>query len=251
MKASSGLTGYGNGQCVSGVCEVLGTVSLYGHNQDYKIYDIDRVVEYPDKSKLSSVEAENKGYKRHIKLLQDIDCSAKALSDLTAQLDKANEHLNIRGKKYDELLQSKLALLATTSWIPVSERLPEYIKGLKESYGILILDEKLVERGNYHNGNFEYWNGSFCNTDKVDSQKTITHWKPIILPPEDKKLEQAESKSTLRIFNCKHYIHSAQQVPIPFGNGSCSEEMGECKIESASDVCDFSCSDYEQAEGKK
>lgn len=47
MKASSGMTGYGNGQCVSEVCEQLGTVSLYGHNQHYKIYDIDRVVEYP------------------------------------------------------------------------------------------------------------------------------------------------------------------------------------------------------------
>ncbi len=47
MKASSGLTGYGNGQCVSEVCEPLGTVSLYGHNEHYKIYDIDRIVEYP------------------------------------------------------------------------------------------------------------------------------------------------------------------------------------------------------------
>ena len=44
MKASSGLTGYGNEQCVSSVCEPLGTVSLFGHNQHYKIYDIDKVI---------------------------------------------------------------------------------------------------------------------------------------------------------------------------------------------------------------
>ncbi len=47
MKASSGLTGYGDKQCVSGVCEALGTVSLFGHNQSYHIYDIGRIVEYP------------------------------------------------------------------------------------------------------------------------------------------------------------------------------------------------------------
>jgi len=47
MKASSGLTGYGNPQCISDVCEALGTIGLYGHNQHYKTYDIDRIVEYP------------------------------------------------------------------------------------------------------------------------------------------------------------------------------------------------------------
>ncbi len=47
MKASSGFFGYGNEQCVSSVCEELGTVSLFGHNQHYKIYDIDRITEYP------------------------------------------------------------------------------------------------------------------------------------------------------------------------------------------------------------
>jgi len=48
MKASSGLVGYGNAQCVSEVhAKELGTISLYGHNQHYKTYDIDRIVEYP------------------------------------------------------------------------------------------------------------------------------------------------------------------------------------------------------------
>ena len=49
MKTSSGLVGYGNSQCVSKVHhESLGTISLYGHNQHYRTYDIDRIVEYPD-----------------------------------------------------------------------------------------------------------------------------------------------------------------------------------------------------------
>lgn len=61
MKASSGLTGYGNGQCVSSVCKELGTVSLFGHNQHYKIYDIDRIVEYPPSQ--AELEAELAAYR--------------------------------------------------------------------------------------------------------------------------------------------------------------------------------------------
>ena len=47
MKASSGMTGYGNAQCISSVCEPLGEISLYGHNQHYKDYDVEEVIEYP------------------------------------------------------------------------------------------------------------------------------------------------------------------------------------------------------------
>ena len=47
MKASSGLVGYGNGQCVSSVCEPLGGIGLFGHNQQYKIHDIEKIAEYP------------------------------------------------------------------------------------------------------------------------------------------------------------------------------------------------------------
>ena len=47
MKGSSGMVGYGNAQCVSSVCEQLGTISLYAHNKHYKDYDVDKVLEYP------------------------------------------------------------------------------------------------------------------------------------------------------------------------------------------------------------
>jgi hypothetical protein len=47
MKASSGLQGYGNAQCISNVCEPLDEISLYGHNQCYKTYDIQKIIEYP------------------------------------------------------------------------------------------------------------------------------------------------------------------------------------------------------------
>ena len=47
MKESSGLTGYGNLQCVKNICEPLDEISLYGHNEHYKIWDIDKIVEYP------------------------------------------------------------------------------------------------------------------------------------------------------------------------------------------------------------
>jgi hypothetical protein len=48
MKSSSGMVGWGNVQCVSSVCEELGTLSLYGHNQHYKTYDVAEIVEHPD-----------------------------------------------------------------------------------------------------------------------------------------------------------------------------------------------------------
>lgn len=47
MSASSGVVGYGNKQCVSGVCEPLGTLSLFGHNPHYKISDVVEIFEYP------------------------------------------------------------------------------------------------------------------------------------------------------------------------------------------------------------
>lgn len=50
MKASSGMAGYGNAQCISGYCEPLGEISLYGHNENYKTHDIDRVVESPQEA---------------------------------------------------------------------------------------------------------------------------------------------------------------------------------------------------------
>lgn len=47
MNSKSGCVGYGNPQCISNVCEPLGEISLYGHNQSYKIHDIREVVSYP------------------------------------------------------------------------------------------------------------------------------------------------------------------------------------------------------------
>jgi len=47
MKAASGMRGYGNPQCVSNVCEPLGEISLFGHNQCYKDYHVLRVIKYP------------------------------------------------------------------------------------------------------------------------------------------------------------------------------------------------------------
>ena len=58
MKASSGLCGYGNAQCISSVCEPLGEISLYGHNQIYNMYDIARVVvEHTDPTEIKTALA--------------------------------------------------------------------------------------------------------------------------------------------------------------------------------------------------
>jgi len=47
MKQSSGMQGWGNDQCVSGYIEPLGEVYLFGHNQGYHDYDVEKVVSRP------------------------------------------------------------------------------------------------------------------------------------------------------------------------------------------------------------
>jgi len=47
MNPDSGMKGYGNTQCVSWVSHELGELSLYGHNEHYKTYDVRGIVEYP------------------------------------------------------------------------------------------------------------------------------------------------------------------------------------------------------------
>ena len=45
--------------------------------------------------------------------------------------------------------------------------------------------------------------------------------------------------------NCKHLIEDSQQVPTPFGIGTVSEPLLDCRIESESEECDENCKDYE------
>jgi len=49
-----------------------------------------------------------------------------------------------------------------------------------------------------------------------------------------------------KTFRCKHYRGYSQPVPIPFGSGSCSEELADCAIESESEDCTVDCPDYEE-----
>lgn len=50
MKKESGLEGYGNPQCVSWVSDEIGELSLYGHNEHYKTYDVREVIESPQEA---------------------------------------------------------------------------------------------------------------------------------------------------------------------------------------------------------
>jgi len=47
MKKSSGCDGWGNIQCINDVIWPLDEITLYGHNQAYKIYDIEKIISYP------------------------------------------------------------------------------------------------------------------------------------------------------------------------------------------------------------
>ena len=82
MKSSSGLVGYGNAQCVSSVIEPLGEISLYGHNQCYKDYDVEKVLEYPHEqlqAQLTAAQAERDCYKAASETA--VDDHAKAIAD--------------------------------------------------------------------------------------------------------------------------------------------------------------------------
>ncbi len=86
-------------------------------------------------------------------------------------------------------LQSDLttahATIAEQRWRKVEEEKPEYCPDTKYSQNILILDDKQVVIGNYMEGKFEWWSGSFRNINEPGSQKSITHWMPI--PPLPKE----------------------------------------------------------------
>lgn len=127
--------------------------------------------------------------------MHKLDCKCETCyDDLEATNEKIaadNAYLirimqNIRNATDSQQQQSLLDLreeLEQYRWISVSERLPEYIPNTELSRDIFILDGGCVHVGNYAECAFEYWSGSFRNvTDKPDSQKLITHWKPIILP---------------------------------------------------------------------
>ncbi len=86
MKSSSGLIGYGNPQCVQDVCEPLGTISLYGHNQHYKTHDVLNVIEYPIDDLPALIEA-YRAARQKVLLLEMLSCSSQD------QLDRAYKEL--------------------------------------------------------------------------------------------------------------------------------------------------------------
>jgi hypothetical protein len=57
---------------------------------------------------------------------------------------------------------------------------------------------------------------------------------------------ESQEPEKLKKFNCKHFIDSSQQVPMPFGSGTCSEPLGDCVIESESEDCTIDCPDYQE-----
>lgn len=47
--------GSGNEQCISSVVEPLDEISLFGHNQHYKTYDVAEIVSHPDIRQVASL----------------------------------------------------------------------------------------------------------------------------------------------------------------------------------------------------
>lgn len=88
-----------------------------------------------------------------------------------------------------EIIKTKIeqleAELEELRWIPVDEEKPKYIKSYKISKDIEILDKGNVKIGQYLDGQYVWWNGSFRNTNSYDSQESITHWRYIVIPENE------------------------------------------------------------------
>ena len=68
--------------------------------------------------------------------------------------------------------------------------------------------------------------------------RTDPPWKPC---------PKCQPATQIKIFRCKHFRAYSQSVPVPFGSGNCSEQLGDCAIESESENCTFECPDYEES----
>lgn len=79
MKASSGLVGYGNRQCVSYYCEPLGTLGLYGHNVGYHDYDVQEIISSP----ASQVEKTRR--EAYEKGIMEVTLSSRGIHEIAAQ----------------------------------------------------------------------------------------------------------------------------------------------------------------------
>ena len=104
MKKESGLVGYGNPQCISNYCEELGTISLYGHNQHYKDYHVDKIIEcLRDDSTIDQLQIELAGKEEVIKVLhEDIKFYKKRVmgwlsEDITVGCPNCNEVFTVKG----------------------------------------------------------------------------------------------------------------------------------------------------------
>ena len=75
-------------------------------------------------------------------------------------------------------------------WIPVSERLPEVPVGPPNSCSehVWLIHKGIAERGYYTN--FTGWriHGSYFDENTVQTE--VTHWKPIVLPPQENEAKE-------------------------------------------------------------
>lgn len=100
MKASSGLKGYGNEQCIS---QVIGddSISLFGHNEHYHTYDIREVKYYP-----SSHESEVRDRQEALDgLLHDLQNSHLKIRELIKENDMLRKQIVEADKSMNSYLK--------------------------------------------------------------------------------------------------------------------------------------------------
>ena len=100
----------------------------------------------------------------------------KQIEGLLADIED-NVSIIVEKKHYEELL----AELDKLRWIPVSEGPPEYIPTMTQSKGLEMIDNGEIRIGCYEKEEYVWWNGAFCNKDRLNNQKYITHYRLITL----------------------------------------------------------------------
>ena len=139
--------------------------------------------------RIAELEAELETERNIFKQMNNIDEKDDRIAELEANTAQDEVYLSELRDRVRELE----AELAKCPWIS-AENPPEYYKDSQYSVSILILNGRQVVIGNYIEGKYEWWSGSYRNTDDKGGQKTITHWMPKPTLPEPKEQDNGTKK---------------------------------------------------------
>jgi hypothetical protein len=160
-------------------------------------------------------------FQKALDLVHHADNKHAELQTINTDLLAENIILDGRVKTRDEQIAELRAELAKHEWVSVEDGLPEDNQYLY----VLMIDAGTVNLGCYcTEKGFEWWSGSYCNLDDRKSQKSITHWKPITLPEQEKsKLRPGTNLPECRFQYKGVYVYSCGNPNHDLCHKACSK----------------------------